>query len=366
MALRFPEIGIYTLPGRINDPQRCLEEIPLAEKLGIGSVWLGERYDFKNAEVICGAAAALTKEIKIATGLINYPTHHPMELVSFGATMSEMSGDRFAMGLARGFKALYDCFGTPKASLKGLADTAEILRSLWAGNNYSGEGPLGSYPYLFVAEAPKKAPPLLLGALGPKTLALAGRCYDGVLLHPFLTDEAVTRATKIVHDAAEAAGRDPGSVKIWSTMVCAADQDADETSAIGPARLLTYVHMEGYGEQIFAANEWNPGILKKIRAHPLFEGGRTADQDFSRYETAEVAALFPDEWLASSAALGTAEHCARRLNQNFDAGADGILLHGSVPKQVASLLDAYEKIRYADRFIANDPWMQPSPPGTGR
>jgi len=81
MAIRFPELGIYTLPGRINDTERALQEIPLAEQLGLGSVWIGERYDYKNAEVICGAGAALTSEIRISTGLVNYPTQTPHGVV---------------------------------------------------------------------------------------------------------------------------------------------------------------------------------------------------------------------------------------------------------------------------------------------
>ena len=38
------------------------------------------------------------------------------------------------------------------------------------------------------------AAPLLLAAVGPKTLALGGRFFDGVILHPFLTPDAVRRS----------------------------------------------------------------------------------------------------------------------------------------------------------------------------
>ncbi|MEZ5501247.1 MAG: LLM class flavin-dependent oxidoreductase [Halioglobus sp.] len=101
-------------------------------------------------------------------------------------------------------------------------------------------------------------PPMLLGAMGPRALALAGRYYDGVLLHPFLTNEAVAKAAEIVRTAAHEAGRDRDACKVWSTLVVAAEQSADETLAIGPARLLTYVHMAGYGELVCAANGWDP------------------------------------------------------------------------------------------------------------
>ncbi|MFT4519545.1 MAG: 5,10-methylenetetrahydromethanopterin reductase [Halioglobus sp.] len=365
MSQEFPELGIYTLPGRISDPQRTLAEVPLAERLGLGSIWPAERYDFKNVEVLCGAAAAVSSDIKIATGLMNYPTHHPMELCSFGATMSHLSSNRFAMGFGRGFDALYDIFGTPRANMQGLTDTAEVLRLLWSGQTFSGENSLGNFPFLYMSEPPQNAPPLLLGAVGPKTLALAGRCYDGALLHPCLTNQAISEAVKIVGDAAEKAGRGRDACKVWATLVVAADQDEDETSAIGPARLLTYLHMENYGEMICKVNHWDDQVLKEVRAHPLFEGGKSADQDFTRYETAEVAALFPDHWMRDSAALGSAEHCASRINDQFDAGADGVLFHGSLPRQVEGLLDAYRKVRRSEHFAMNDPWFTPSAPGTG-
>jgi len=365
MSQEFPELGIYTLPGRISDPQRLLEEVPLAEKLGIGSIWPAERYDFKNVEVLCGAAAAMTSSIKIATGLMNYPTHHPMELCSFGATMSHLSGNRFAMGFGRGFDALYDIFGAPRANLLGLSEIAEVLRSLWNNGTFSGENSLGNFPYLYMSETPQHAPPMLLGAVGPKALALAGRHYDGVLLHPCLTNQAISESAEIVRTAAEQAGRERNACKVWATLVTAADQSEEETLAIGPARLLTYVHMPDYGELLCKVNDWDPAVLKEIRNHPLFEGGKSADQDFTRYETAEVAALFPDHWMPDSAALGSAEHCAARINDQFDAGADGVLFHGSLPRQVEGLLEAYRAVRRTEYFASNDPWFVPSPPGTG-
>lgn len=365
MSQEFPELGIYTLPGRINDPQRLLQEVPLAEQLGLGSIWPAERYDFKNVEVLAGAAAALTSDIKIATGVMNYPTHHPMELCSFGATMSHLSGNRFALGFGRGFDALYDIFGTQRANMQGIREIAELLRLLWSGQTFSGENTLGNFPYLYMNEPPQQAPPLLLAAVGPKTLALAGRHYDGVLLHPFLTNQAIANATHIVHNAAESSGRERNACKVWATLVVAADQGEEETTAIGPARLLTYLHMDKYGELLCEVNDWDAGVLQALRAHPLFEGGKSADQNFTRYETAEVTSLFPDHWMPDSAALGSAEHCAKRINDQFDAGADGVLFHGSVPNQVNGLLHAYRKVRRGAYFADHDPWFVSSPPGTG-
>jgi hypothetical protein len=55
----------------------------------------------------------------------------------------------------------------------------------------------------------------------------------------------------------------------------------------------------------------------------LLQDGRNPDQHFTRYETAGLTALFPEHWMPDSAALGSADHCAKRLVDQFDAGAKG-------------------------------------------
>ena len=40
----------------------------------------------------------------------------------------------------------------------------------------------------------------------------------------------------------------------------------------------------------------------------------------------------------------------RRFVDQFEAGADGVIIHASTPRQVAPVLDAYAKIRSDERF----------------
>src|SRR3546814_9186774 len=77
------------------------------------------------------------------------------------------------------------------------------------------------YPEMQLAQPRESPPPVILGAVGPKTLALAGAHFDGVVLHPFLTTEGVARSVRIVRDAARDAGRDPEAVAIYATVVTA-------------------------------------------------------------------------------------------------------------------------------------------------
>ena len=56
--MKFPELGIYTLPGHTEDPAELFDEVREAEALGLGSCWVSERFDVKDATVCASAMAA--------------------------------------------------------------------------------------------------------------------------------------------------------------------------------------------------------------------------------------------------------------------------------------------------------------------
>ncbi|MFQ6230421.1 hypothetical protein [Nocardia sp. NPDC002869] len=55
-----------------------------------------------------------------------------------------------------------------------------------------------------------------------------------------------------------------------------------------------------------------------------------------------VEELLPAEWTAASA-TGTPEQCASRIADQFAAGADGVILHGNTPTELAPVLDAWRR-----------------------
>jgi 5,10-methylenetetrahydromethanopterin reductase len=62
----------------------------------------------------------------------------------------------------------------------------------------------------------------------------------------------------------------------------------------------------------------------------------------------EIQEMIPPEWLP--AADGNPAQCARRIADQFDAGADGVILHASLPHEAAPAIEAYGAIRDARRF----------------
>ena len=60
-------------------------------------------------------------------------------------------------------------------------------------------------------------------------------------------------------------------------------------------------------------------------------------------QLAAIDKVLPQEW--RSAAVGTPAECAQRWVREFEAGADGIIIHASKPEEFAPVLAEYEKIR---------------------
>lgn len=349
---RFPELGCYLLPGHTRTPADLLGQVRAAEELGLGSAWISERVDVKEMGVLAGAAAAVTQRIHICAGVTNINTRHPIITASLASTASRLSGGRFALGVGRGIGVSMASWGVPVATNAMLEDFAGLMRRLWAGERVFGhEGALGSYPYLHQADWLDEAGniPLLLGAYGPKSLALAGRCFDGVILPTYLSDAAVSRSVEHVRRGAEAAGRDPAAVKVWAMVatVCDPDEERRLRSIVG--RMATYLQAPDLAELLIAINGWDPAVLDNFRAAPVVAGMRGGiDSTATLEELREIEKLIPPEWFP--AAVGDAATCARRWADQFAAGADGMIIHASTPQQFERILPEYERIRDAARF----------------
>ena len=115
------------------------------------------------------------------------------------------------------------------------------------------------------------------------------------------------------------------------------------------ARMATYLQAPGYGELLFEINGWDPAGLAAFRASPVVKsipGG--IDSVATIDQLRAIRELLPDEWLP--AADGTPEQCARRILDQFEAGADGVILHASLPHEAAPAIEAWAKLRPAERF----------------
>ena len=337
-----PELGFYTLAGAPKSPRDMFQELRDAEDMGLGTAFISERFNIKEAGALTGAAIGATSNINIVTAATNHTTRHPIVSASWASTLHIMSEGRFSLGLGRGIDAMFNAYGMPLATTDSMEQFAVLMRRLWKGETVLNYADLtGTYPVLRLDPAFDLDIPLSITAFGPQTLQMAGRAYDNVILHTFFTDETTQRAVQMVKKSAEQAGRDPSTVKVWSCLATIGDH-------IDPAlrlkktvgRLATY--LQAYGDLMVRTNNWDPEVLKRFRADEFvktFPGALDAKGTTEDLE--RVAPLIPEEWLAPSA-TGTPEQCVAAIRNQFALGCDGVIMHGATPTELAPIVAAYK------------------------
>ncbi len=347
----YPELGFYGLAGHAADPRALVDEVHEAERLGLGAVFVSERFNYKDAAVLSGAAAAVSTSLGVATAATNHNTRHPVVTATMATTLHRMTGGRFALGLGRGFDLLFDLMGVPRITNAQLRDAIAVQRRLWKGERFDHEGPCGTYPYLFLMDDDiAEDIPVLMVALGPKALALAGSVADAVVLHTFMTDDAVARSVATARAGAEQAGRDPDSLRIWACTAVVDDSlPAELTLKKTVGRLATY--LQGYGDLLVRINDWDPAALRRFREDPLVSGFAGAFDAAATTDQLDHLAekVIPQDWL-DCAITGSAADCARQVAGSFAAtGVDSVILHGSTPAQLAPVVGAYAAVRRPDQ-----------------
>ena len=337
-----PELGFYTLAGAPKSPRDMFQELRDAEDMGLGTAFISERFNIKEAGALTGAAIGATSNINIVTAATNHTTRHPIVSASWASTLHIMSEGRFSLGLGRGIDAMFNAYGMPLATTDSMEQFAVLMRRLWKGETVLNYADLtGTYPVLRLDPAFDLDIPLSITAFGPQTLQMAGRAYNNVILHTFFTDETTQRAVQMVKKSAEQAGRDPSTVKVWSCLATIGDH-------IDPAlrlkktvgRLATY--LQAYGDLMVRTNNWDPEVLKRFRADEFvktFPGALDAKGTTEDLE--RVAPLIPEEWLAPSA-TGTPEQCVAAIRNQFALGCDGVIMHGATPTELAPIVAAYK------------------------
>ncbi|MFC3243530.1 TIGR03857 family LLM class F420-dependent oxidoreductase [Gordonia humi] len=303
--------GGYTLPGRVSDPRVAIGQAEAAERLGLGTLWLSERWGTKDFGVLSGAIGQATDSIKIASGITHFQSRHPAMLASMAMTAQAMTNGRIMIGIGRSVDAMWKAVGLPPPTNASIIDSVELFRKLCAGEKVRYDGPAGTYPSLRLADVPDQpVPPLVFAAIGPKGLGIAGRHFDGVLLHPFLTPAAVSESVKTVRAAEREAGRPTGSVKVYATVVVAPDLPPEKEIAVVGARAVTYYQIPTFGEQLAKVNGWSVDDLERLRSHPHLKDVRgAADSVRTRDELIDVASALTTEWITSASAVGSPADC---------------------------------------------------------
>ncbi|WP_349904236.1 TIGR03842 family LLM class F420-dependent oxidoreductase [Parafrigoribacterium humi] len=191
-----------------NPPaSRTVALAKLAEQQGFDYVWTFDSHLlWQEPYVIYSQILAETHKVKVGPMVTNPATRDWTVTASLYATLNEMYGNRTICGIGRGDSAVRVTNGAP-TTLKTLREAIHVIRELANSRSVEYNGATLQFPWSTGSELD-----IWVAAYGPLALKLAGEVGDGFILQ--LADLDIAEwMIKTVRNAAEAAGRDPLSVK---------------------------------------------------------------------------------------------------------------------------------------------------------
>ena len=140
------KIGFIPTEGGAHYPE-FLEEVLLGEKLGFDSVWLEEHHGVKNhywPSPFIGLAgiATRTEHILFGTDVMVMPFYHPVRVAEDAAMLDVISGGRFILGAAIGYKPdEFELYQVPLEKRGASFEEAiRLIKLLWSQEKVQFDG----------------------------------------------------------------------------------------------------------------------------------------------------------------------------------------------------------------------------------
>jgi len=256
--------------------------------------------------------AAQTERLRLGPRVITPLMRHPAVAAAAAATLEELAPGRTLLGIGTGDSAVYNA-GLRPASLAELGDYALAVRRLLAEGRADYHGARAGLTW------GRARVPIFLAASGPKTLRLAGRIADGVVIRTGILPDIVRDSIARVREGAQEAGRDPEAIEMWWWPDAnlgpdrGAAIDAIKMSLAAAGNHLTRFTTEG--------KHIPPELLPRLKAL----GDRYTFGDHVQPGGANgrlIEALGLVDYLAHRfAVVGTPGECIATLERAVDAGA---------------------------------------------
>jgi alkanesulfonate monooxygenase SsuD/methylene tetrahydromethanopterin reductase-like flavin-dependent oxidoreductase (luciferase family) len=127
--------------------RRQLDEVELAERIGIDQIWFFEHHLIPTAPVpspnlLIAAAAQRTSRIRFASMVNILPFRHPLLVAEEAAMLDNLTAGRFDMGLGRGLRPPeFAAFGIDQqVSREMFLESFDIIRRVWADETFEHRG----------------------------------------------------------------------------------------------------------------------------------------------------------------------------------------------------------------------------------
>ena len=214
-----------------------------AEAAGFDQFWVSNDLFLRSAPVILSAIATATERIEIGTCILNPYTIHPAEIAMFAATLDELSGGRFNLGISSGAEDFIGWLGLdfdlPRTRI---VESIEAINKLTSNENAATCGRVLRWTEeAWLRFESRRRAPIYLGAMSPKMLEEIGAIADGGL--PLLfPPEHYRNVLPHVERGLQRAGRVLDDIDLAACIWCSISADQAAAEAVLADKIAYYGH----------------------------------------------------------------------------------------------------------------------------
>jgi alkanesulfonate monooxygenase SsuD/methylene tetrahydromethanopterin reductase-like flavin-dependent oxidoreductase (luciferase family) len=204
--VRMTTLGVVCLPQ--VPPEQLRDVAVAADAAGLDELWLWEDCFWGGAVPACAAALAWTSRLRVGIGVLPVPLRNVTTTAMDAAMLYRLFPDRVTIGVGHGVQSWMEQNGVAAQSpMTLLREYLTSLRALLAGGRVTTDGRYVHLEDVALEWPPAAAPPVLAGAVGPRTLRLSGEAADGTVLVAGTSPDEVRRARVLIAEGQAVAGR---------------------------------------------------------------------------------------------------------------------------------------------------------------
>jgi 5,10-methylenetetrahydromethanopterin reductase len=317
-----------------HDLRDGLDYVQYAEKMGFEAVWQAESRLVRDAIVPMAAYAAVTDRLIVGSGVINNWTRNIGLLAATFLTLDDLAPDRIICGIGAWWDPLAKNVGIERRKpLLAMRETVELLRRLLNLERVSFQGEFHQVENIELdvvhgRREPRNVP-IMIGATGPKMMALTGEIADGAVLNYCVPPEYNHGALEALETGAKRGGRTLDDIDRPQLVVCSVDHDEDRALDTSRELLTQYLAQQPH---IAKASGVSDDIVAEIQS--ILGWPATHDQ------IQKAKHLVPDELVTRITASGTPEQARAKVQEYIDNGATCPILY-PVGGDIKLLVDTF-------------------------
>ncbi len=332
-------MGLY-----LQDKHPIAYEIEIAqyaEQQGFSEIWQADTRLARDCVVMMSAIAAVTKQIRIGSGVLPIYTRNPAVIAATWSTLHELARpapdgtSRLMLGLGAWWEPIASRVGAGRRRpLQAMRENIEAIRALFTMDEVSYNGDFVNLDrvQLDVAygDTSPRDIPIYIGATGPKMLELSGEIADGVVLNYVVPTDYIREAVVRVAAGAAKAGRSIDDIDRPELLACSlSDDDPDEALLVGKSLVAYYLGTEPH---IAEASGAEPELIERVKE---IVGWPATEADYRK-----AAPLISSEFTQTLMAAGTSTQCRDKVAEYIDAGVTCPILY-PLMDDIKPVIDAF-------------------------